>query len=62
MASGDIQLVDLDSYEPSDGEVLSFMQLLCAPDQLEWNYDVSWVKEGWSLAGPNPVWPVVVIG
>lgn len=45
MSAEGIQIVDLDTYDPSDQEVLSFVDLLRAPGQLVWEYDPSWAQE-----------------
>ena len=41
----DVQIVDLDAHSPTDAEILSFMEMLRVPDQLEWDYDIEWTKE-----------------
>jgi RimJ/RimL family protein N-acetyltransferase len=45
MLWGDVRIVDLDEFEPSDGEILSWREMMTAPDQLEWEYDDSWASE-----------------
>jgi len=39
MPANDIRIVDLDTYEPTDEEIVSWYALLTAPDQRMWNYD-----------------------
>jgi RimJ/RimL family protein N-acetyltransferase len=45
MNADEAQIVDLDTYEPSDQQILSFVELLRAPDQLDWEYDPSWAQK-----------------
>ncbi|MCJ7544872.1 MAG: GNAT family N-acetyltransferase [Phycisphaerae bacterium] len=45
MSVDEVQIVDLDTYDPSDQEILSLMDLLRAPDQVEWEYDPSWAQK-----------------
>jgi RimJ/RimL family protein N-acetyltransferase len=40
-----IQIVDLDAYDPTDAEILSWSEMMKAPDQLRWDYDESWAKQ-----------------
>jgi putative acetyltransferase len=41
----DVRIVDLDTYEPTDVEIVSWYEMMTAPDQLLWEYDVSWAKK-----------------
>ncbi len=43
--AADVEIVDLDSHSPTDDEILSFVEMLRAPDQIEWDYDIEWTKE-----------------
>jgi RimJ/RimL family protein N-acetyltransferase len=45
MTADEVQIVDLDTYDPSDEEILSFMSLRRSPDQLAWEFDPSWAQE-----------------
>ena len=40
-----VQIVDLDIHEPTDAEIVSWHEMMTAPDQLLWEYDESWAKE-----------------
>jgi RimJ/RimL family protein N-acetyltransferase len=42
---GTVQIVDLDTYEPTDADIISWHEMMSAPDQLLWEYDESWAKE-----------------
>ena len=42
--AGTVQIVDLDTYEPTDAEIVSWHEMMTAPDQLLWEYDESWTK------------------
>ena len=45
MTSSELVLVDLETYEPADAEIVSWYELLTASDHLLWEYDVSWARE-----------------
>ena len=45
ISSKDVKIVDLDTYEPTDAEIVSWHEMMTAPDQLRWEYDDSWAKE-----------------
>lgn len=39
-----VRIVDLDTYEPTDAEIVSCYGMMTAPDQLFWQYDDSWAR------------------
>ncbi len=41
----EIQIVDLNTRDPTDAEILSWDKMMRAPDQLRWEYDESWAKQ-----------------
>lgn len=41
----EVRIVDLDTYEPTNEEIVSWYAMMTAPDQLRWEYDESWAKE-----------------
>jgi RimJ/RimL family protein N-acetyltransferase len=43
--AGTVQIVDLDTYEPTDAEIVSWHEMMTAPDQLLWEYDESCAKD-----------------
>jgi RimJ/RimL family protein N-acetyltransferase len=44
-ATQGLRLVDLDTYEPTDAEILARAEIMAAPDQLLWQYGDSYWKE-----------------
>ncbi len=40
-----LRIVDLDEYDPTGDEILSWREFMTAPDQLRWDYDPSWASE-----------------
>ena len=43
--TGDVRIVDLDTYEPTDAEIVSWHEMMIAPDQLLWQDDETWAKK-----------------
>ncbi len=40
-----IEIVDLDEFEPTDALILSWRKMMMGRDQLDWEYDESWVAK-----------------
>jgi RimJ/RimL family protein N-acetyltransferase len=43
--NSDVRIVDLETHDPSDAEILSWLAMMKAPDQLAWEYDASWAEK-----------------
>ena len=44
MTTAEVRIVDLDGYEPTDAEIVSWWEMMTAPDQLRWEYDDTWAE------------------
>ncbi len=41
----EIGILDLDTHEPTDEQIISWHEMMTAPDQLAWEYDPAWAEE-----------------
>jgi putative acetyltransferase len=45
MVTENVKIIDLDACEPTDAEIVSWHEMITAPDQLVWEYDETWAKQ-----------------